>query len=46
VYVIAALTAVAAAIQFYARRNNRLVDEVDLPTIDSPEPEDRELVEV
>lgn len=46
VIVIAALTVVAAGIQLYERRNNRLVDEVDLPTIDSVRSEDRELVEV
>ncbi|MGI9610475.1 MAG: HupE/UreJ family protein [Acidimicrobiia bacterium] len=46
VVVIAILTAAAAAFQFYERRNNRLVDEVDLPTLDSSTTDDRELVEV
>ncbi len=46
VIVIAALTVVAAGIQAYERQNNRLVDKVDLPTIDSTNSDDRELVEV
>ncbi|MFW2380620.1 MAG: HupE/UreJ family protein [Acidimicrobiales bacterium] len=46
VFVIALLTLVAAGFQLNERRNNRLVDEVDLPTIDSDRSDDRELVEV
>ncbi len=46
VYVIAALTVVAAGIQMYERRNDRLVDTVDLPTIDTDDSDERELVEV
>jgi hypothetical protein len=46
VIVIAILTAVAAAFQVYERQNNRLVNEVDLPTIDSDDSDDRELVKV
>ncbi|NNE94734.1 MAG: hypothetical protein HKN24_01765, partial [Acidimicrobiales bacterium] len=46
VYVIAVLTVVAAGFQLYERRNNRLVDMVDLPTIDTPPADERELVEV
>ncbi len=46
VIVIAVLTVVAAAFQVYERQNNRLVSEVDLPTIDSDDSDDRELVEV
>ncbi len=47
-YVIAVLTALAGAYQIYERRRNRLVDSVDIPTIDltEEEPDDRALVEV
>ena len=46
VYVIALLTALAAGYQMYERRNNRLVDTVDLPTLDADDTDERELVEV
>lgn len=46
VVVIAVLTVIAAGFQVYERRNNRLVDEVDLPTIDPDDSDDRELVQV
>lgn len=46
VFVTAAPTVVAAGIQLYERRNNRLVDQVDLPTIDPAQPDERVLVEV
>lgn len=46
VVAIALLTVVAAGFQMYERKNNRLVDTVDLPTLENSEDDDRELVGV
>ncbi len=46
VVAIAALTVVAAGFQMYERKNSRLVDTVDLPTLENSDDDDRELVGV
>ncbi len=46
VIAIAVLTALAAGYQMMERKNNRLVDTVELPTLDKTDDDDRELVGV
>lgn len=46
VIAIAVLTAIAAAYQAMERKNDRLVDTVELPTLDDSDDDDRELVGV